>query len=104
MSDPIKTTDITEAVYEAVTDETGTTEGLWPERIAEIANGLIKAGIVSPPKPPCKHWWDYDEGFWASECEEQIDTGEGESPSQFCQSCGGKVEIVEAPEKDGDTE
>lgn len=104
MSGPIKETDITEAIYEIVTDEVGSSEELWPARIAEIANGLIKTGIVSLPTPPCKHWWDYDEGFWASECDEQIDTGEGESPSKYCMSCGGKVEIVEAPEKEGGAE
>jgi len=104
MSGPITAEQITEDVFECVCFETGTSEELWPERVAEIANGLIKAGIASLPTPPCKHWWDYDEGFWASECDEQIDTGEGESPSKFCMSCGGKVEIVEAPEKEGGAE
>lgn len=102
MSGPIKTTDITGKPFWAIQEAFG--KPITAYQMAAMLNAAIKHGIVSSPTPPCKHWWDYDEGFWASECDEQIDTGEGESPSKYCMSCGGKVEIVEAPEKEGGAE
>ena len=102
MSGPIKTTDITGKPFWAIQEAFG--KPITAYQMAAMLNAAIKHGIVSLPTPPCKHWWDYDEGFWASECDEQIDTGEGESPSKYCMSCGGKVEIVKAPEKEGGAE
>lgn len=101
MSGPIKETDITEAIYEIVTDEVGSSEELWPARIAEIANGLIKTGIVSKPKPVCEHWLSHEfSGDYESRCcTDGIRIDDDCELWEFCGYCGGKVEIIDCPEE-----
>lgn len=74
---------------------------IWQELFQELADILIKHGIVSPPKPVCEHWLsdEFPGDYESYCCTDGIRIDNDCELWEFCGYCGGKVEIIDCPEE-----